>query len=191
MVGLLQSLAKPALIFLILAGNSGLVLAQEMKERALRPAFDFNRMQMPVEIVFVKLNGKEVKPGEKIKGDDDWLEGLSFSLKNISNRPIAFVDVGLQFPQPQGFVVYSLNYGVDFSRGEPRREASPPPLQPGGSLDLVLTKERYHVVLNILAQAGASNSFDIAPYYIERVCFEDDPDVIWEGGYLKRRDPNH
>lgn len=95
---------------------------------------------MPLEIVAIRLNGKEVQPGEKIKGNDDWLQGLSFTLRNISDKPIAYVAMGLRFPQPKGIVVYNLSYGVDFSRGETRRESSPPAIQPGASLDLALTK---------------------------------------------------
>jgi hypothetical protein len=184
-----RSFAHLALVLLILAAASLSIRAQEIRDRELRPAFDFTKIQMPVEIVSIRLNGKDVLPGEKIKGNDDWLQGVSFTLMNISDRPIAYVDIGFRFPQPKGFVVYSLNYGVDLSRGETRRESSPPAIQPGQSLDLVLTKERYQVFHNILAQGGASSSFDTVPYYIERVCFENEPDVIWEGGNLKRRDP--
>lgn len=184
----LRSLTLGAALFLFLA--SGSTLAQQPGGRQLTPAYDLTNIQMPVEILSIKLNGKDIQPGEKIKGDDDWLRGLSFRLKNISDKPIAYVDLGLRFPHPKGFVVYSLNYGVDYSRGEPRRASSPPAIQPGEILDLVLTKEKYLIFLRILAQAGASSSFDTAPYYIERICFENEPDVIWEGGALKLRDPN-
>jgi hypothetical protein len=169
---------------------SGATFAQQARDRELAPAYDLTAARMPVEIISIKLNGKDVRPGEKIKGDDGWLQGLSFAFKNISGKPIAYVGVGLRFPQPKGYVVYSLNYGVDFSRGEPRRESSPPAIQPGETLDLVLTKEKYPTFLRILALGGASSSFDTATYFIERVCFENESDVIWEGGNLKRRDPN-
>lgn len=188
MSGIFRSLTLCVFLFASLAATS--VLAQQVKERQLTPAFDFTTVQMPVEIVSIKLSGKDVRPGEKIEGGDDWLKGLSFTLKNISGRPIAYVDIGLRFPQPRGFVTYSLHYGVDYSRGEPRRAYSPPAIRPGEIIELALTKEKYSTFQNILARGGASSSFDAAPYYVERVCFEDDPDVIWEGGYLKRRDPN-
>jgi hypothetical protein len=190
MVSIPQRLTHKAFVLLVLAATSGSIRSQELKDRELRPAFDFSTIQLPLEIVSIRLNGKDVQPGEKIKGDDDWLQGLSFRLKNISDRPIAYLDIGLQFPQPDGIVVYSLNYGVDFSRGEPRRESSAPAIQPGETLDLALTKERYPIFLHTLALGGASSRFEIASYYIERVCFDNEPDVIWEGGKLKRRDPN-
>lgn len=188
MVSTLRGFANGAVVLLMLAATSGSIAAQEVKDRELRTAFDFTTIQMPVEIVSIKLDGKEVQPGEKIRGDDDWLQGLSFTLKNISDKPISYVAVGLPFKRPKGVVVFTLSYGVDFSRGEPRRGSSPPTIQSGQTVDLVLTRERYPNFLDILALGGASRSFDFAQYFVERVCFEDDPDVIWEGGYLKRRD---
>ena len=188
MAGTLRSLALGAVLFSLLAA-AGPARAQQATEREVRPAFDFNKIQMPVEIVAVKLNGDDVLPGEKVLGDDDWLRGLSFTLRNISDKPIAYVAVALQFPQPQGYVAYVLSYGVDLSRGEPRRESSPPAIQPGGTVNLVLTKEQYPGFLRILGLGGAARSFDAAPYYVDKICFEGEPDVIWAAGMLKRRDP--
>lgn len=165
------------------------VSAQELRDRELKPAFDFTTIQMPVEIVSIKLNGRDVAPGEKIKGDDDWLQGLSFTLRNISEKPIAYVAISLRFEQPKRMVGFMLSYGVDYSRGEPRSGWSPLPIQPNQTVDLTLTKERYPNFLHILKVAEIPRSFDVAPYLVERISFEDDPNIIWEGGYLKRRDP--
>jgi hypothetical protein len=179
--------AALALFFLIPYGES--VGAQETKLRELRPFFDFNQSQMPVEIASIQLNGQEIKPGEKILGNDDWLKGVSFTFKNVSDKPIAYISVGFRFPIPQGFVVSVLSHGVDTSQGEPRSGSSPLPIMPGEGLNLVLTEQKYRSFLYVLAQGGASRSFEVAPYYLYRVCFENEPDVIWEGGFLKRRDP--
>ena len=68
-----------------------------------------------------------------------------------------------------------------------RKVFSPSSIQPGETKELVLTKELYDSFLYVLAQAKVSSDFDTAPFYIERVCFEKQPDVIWRGGYLMRR----
>jgi hypothetical protein len=181
--------ARWAAVVLVLAASSVSIQAQGMKERELKPAVDFAAMQMPIEIVSIKLNGKEVRSGEKIQGNDDWLRGASFTLKNVSDKAIAYVAIGFKFTLPKRIVVYILSYGVDLSRGDHRRDSSPPAIQPGDSLDLVITKEQYEVFLSLLERGGVSPRFDVAPYFIDRISFENEPDVIWEAGSLKLRNP--
>ena len=177
------------LILLLIASVS--IQAQEIRERQITPAYDLATMQSPVEIVSIKLNGKEIVPGEKIEGNDNWLQGIAFTVKNVSDQPIIYVNLGFKFPLPNGFVVVSvLNYGPDVSRGASRSASSPPVIQPGQTIDLVLTKDRYKMFQHVLAQANAPSSFDTAPYFIETVAFENQPDVIWQYGYLKRRNPS-
>lgn len=171
-----------------------LVSAQEVKDRQLKPAFDLTTIQMPVEIVAIRLMGKEVVPGEKVEGNDDWLKGVSFTVRNISDKPIAYVQIDLRFePPPRAgaarLVVFTLSYGVDYSLGVPRGGSSPLPIQPNQTVDLVLTDERYPNFLQILSLGGMPLGFDVVPYYVGRVSFEDDPSIIWEGGYLKRKNP--
>ena len=166
--------------------------AQAVRDRQLKPAIDFTTIETPVQIVSIKLNGSDVAPSQNIKGDDNWLKGVSFTVKNISDKPIAYVAVALRFEPPPGgarIVVFNLSYGVDYSRGVPRSGSSPLPIQPDQTVDLVLTNERYPNFLQILGAGGMPLGFDVVPYYVERVSFEDNPDVIWEGGYLKRKNP--
>jgi hypothetical protein len=183
-----RSFAHLAVVLSILTAASLSIQAQEIRDRKLVPLYDFSTIQMPVEIVSIKLNGKDIVPGEKFAGSENWLQGVSFTLKNISDQPIAYVSIAFKFPLPNGFVVVCvLNHGINLSHGEIRREPSPPSIQPGQSVDLVMTKVRYQSFLHVLSQAAASSNFDSAPYFVERVCFENQPDVIWQDGYLKRR----
>lgn len=177
-----------ALLPLVLLSVS--IQAQEIRERQITPAYDLATMQSPVEIVSIKLNGKEIAPGEKIEGNDNWLQGIAFTVKNVSDQPIVYVNLGFKFSLPNGFVVVSvLNYGPDVSRGTPISASSPPAIQPGKTIELVLTKDRYKMFLHVLDQAKAPSSFDTAPYFIETVAFANSPDIIWRHGYLQRRHP--
>jgi len=169
-----------------------LVSAQELRDKELKPAYDLTTIQMPVEIVSMKLKGQEIAPGQKIKGDDDWLKGLSFTVRNISDRAIAHIVVGIRLDpnsEPVRLVVFALSYGVDYSRGEARSGYSPLPIQPDQTVELVLTEQRYPNFLQILSLGGVPRNFDVAKYYVERVSFEDDTNIIWQGGYLKRKNP--
>jgi hypothetical protein len=166
--------------------------AQELRDRELKPRSISQPFEMPFEIVSVKLKGSDVALGQKIRGDDDWLKGASFILKNVSDKPIAYVEVGLLLEPPPPaarVVVFILSYGVDYSRGLPRSGSSPLPIQPNQTVDLVMTDERYSQFLQILGLDGMPRSFDTVPYFVSRVCFEDDPNIIWERGFLKRKNP--
>ena len=56
------------LILSLLVIASVSIHAQEIRERQITPAYDLATMQSPVEIVSIKLNGKDILPGEKIEG---------------------------------------------------------------------------------------------------------------------------
>ena len=45
-----------AFALLLLAATSGSILSQEMRDRELRPYRDVTNIQMPIEIVSIKLN---------------------------------------------------------------------------------------------------------------------------------------
>src|SRR5688500_16116112 len=76
MIALPRRFARGAFVLLILAATSSGSVAQETRNRELTPLADFAMVQAPVAITSVKLNGKEIQPGEKIKGNDDWLRGV-------------------------------------------------------------------------------------------------------------------
>lgn len=174
-------------LILVLVTTSGSAFAQQLRERQLKSVYNFAPAHMPMELVSISLNGKEIRPDEKILGDDTWLQGVAFRFKNVSGRPISYINVVFRFPTEKGVLGDYLMYGVDSFRGDHRRDSSPPPIQPGATFDLVLTKEKYHSFLYVLDQGGVPHDFEVASYYIETICFDDDPDLIWQGGYLKRR----
>lgn len=180
-----------ACVCLTVVASSKFITAQVLRERELKPEYGFGFVEMPVELVSIQLKGKQIQPGEKIMGDDDWLHGLAFTVKNVSDKPIAYVSIALKFLRPDGFLIYSLAYGVDFSRGAARTSSSPRVIAPGETFDSVLTGDNYKSFLFVLEQSKTERNFDLASYFISRVCFENEPDIIWEGGFLKRRDPNN
>lgn len=197
MMEIKRAFSRLALLSLILAAASLSAFAQGevLKDREVRPAFDFSLIQMPVEIVSIKLKGKAIEPGEKIQADDDWLRGLSFTLKNVSDKPISYVEIGLRFPHaadPRDFTTYLLKYGQEDS---PRRNAGPQiasvrPIQPGETIAIALSVDKYPFFQHMMSSTGVSSSVEEAAYFIDRIFFSDEPDLMWRGGKLLRRDPS-
>lgn len=174
-------------LILLMLSTAGSAFAQQLRERHLTSVFNFAPAHMPMQLVSINLNGKEIRPEEKILADDGWLQGITFRFKNVSGRPVSYINVVFRFQTRKGVVACFLNYGVDSSRGDLRTNSSPPAIQPGETFDLVMTKEKYKSFLYVLDQGGVAHDFDVAAYYIETVCFDDDPDVFWQGENLKRR----
>ena len=189
-----RALTGCALAFMITAAASLSAFAQaSVKDRELQPAFDFTLIQMPVEIVSIKLNGKAITPGVKFQASDDWMRGATFTLKNISDKPISYVGIGLRFPHAadsRDFTTYLLNYGQE---GSPRRSAysqiaTVRPIHPGETREIVLSEDKYPFFQNMLSSTGVAPDVEIAHYFIERIFFDGEPDVMWQGGKLLRRD---
>lgn len=60
-----QLLVTSVILFVSIAASAS---GQELRDRELRPAIDFTTIEMPVEIVSIKVKGKSVAPGRKNQG---------------------------------------------------------------------------------------------------------------------------
>jgi hypothetical protein len=99
----------------------------------------------PVEIVAIKVKAVTIEPGHKFTAEDDWLNGLTFTLKNVSDKPIVYADVELLFPAPSGSQVAGAVYELRYGRNPiiPNTSTSSDTLKaimPGESLDLTLSE---------------------------------------------------
>lgn len=75
-------------------------------------------MKEPVEIVEMRSNGKPIKLDESFT-DDDWFKDLTIKFKNVSDRPITYLNWHFLFPEtasagePFGFPSsYNMVYGL-------------------------------------------------------------------------------
>src|SRR5262245_2337008 len=73
----------------------------------------------PVRMQKVKANGANVELGKGFKGEKDWLNGLTVSVQNVSNKAIARIEINLAFPREAdaspdaSTYVVRLVYGLD------------------------------------------------------------------------------
>jgi hypothetical protein len=150
--------------------------------------------QSPVEIVSVRVKGQTVEPGRRFEGGDDWLAGLVLRVKNVSDVPIAYVEVRLRFPTPAGDkregvgLIGLMSYGCCPGYPcKPDAAGSSKEIMPGQTQDIELTGEAYGRLLSALAQVGARTPVESAEYEIDTVIF--DADTRWSRGFLLKRDP--
>lgn len=151
--------------------------------------------QSPLEVVSVRVKGEEVEPGRPFAAGDDWLAGLALWVKNVSGKPISFVDVRLHFPAPAGDnrkslgIVGMLRFGCWQGGGgvAPYAVGSCKEIMPGQTQGIELTDETYKRLGRALAQFNLRTPVESVQFEIDGVVF--DPDTRWSRGLLFKRDP--
>src|SRR5258706_13323511 len=69
----------------------------QVKERMIDRTF--TRSSPVVEITEVKVSKKIVELGRAFDEDNDWPSKVSFRLKNVSSKPIVYLQVNVNFPE--------------------------------------------------------------------------------------------
>ena len=69
---------------------------QGARQKVIEKTFARNEV---VEISEIKVSQKIIDTGKAFDEDDDWLNKIFLKVKNISNKPIVFLEVALDFPE--------------------------------------------------------------------------------------------
>jgi hypothetical protein len=181
------------LTLLIILCFSFSVFAKSGSDRVLKPMAVGDS---PVDIVGIKVKSTVVEPSHKFIAEDDWLNGLTFTIRNVSDKPISYLDIELYFPAPSGSQVdgalHQLRYGwepIHPNNSDAGNKTKS--IMPGDTLDLTLSETEVQGVVSILlSHAGISTNVESVTYCIGKVFFEGDEDTMWSRGRLLRRDTN-
>ena len=179
----------------------GIMYAQDPRERTIEkisaPYPGMRRGPLhrePVEFVELKVAGQSVKPGISFLADDDWLKGLTMTLKNVSGKPILGVVVRLEIqiidPKVPPFLLIDLNFGRETRPLKDNDEkVMPLPIEDGQSITLTLTDARYSSIQRTRAARGALPAINRVRMSLIFVVYDDD--TAWAIGDLVRRDPGN
>ncbi|HEV2708197.1 MAG TPA: hypothetical protein VGV59_19940 [Pyrinomonadaceae bacterium] len=190
----ISTLIRATCVALLVCSLTGVRLeARQAKQKLITQAPVEDERQSPVEVVSVMVNGKAVEPGRLFPAGDDWLIGVTFRLKNVSDKPIMFVDIMMGFPNPPGSKnkhtkISGLRYGCwPGSRCYPDAKGSDKPIMPGETQDVELREDEYRLWMRGLAQLGVPMPIEALEYNVETVFF--DAQTMWSRGLLFRQDP--
>lgn len=144
----------------------------------------------PVTITMVAVKGQTIATNEKFLADDDWLDGLTITLKNSSEKKILLASVQLQFPSSDAskgtIAVDDVSYGdvtLLERQGKPHEKSET--LNPGQSVDLHVSADDFDRISRLVASNGNKGSIDVVALRIGRIIFADD--TMWyAGSYLQR-----
>lgn len=149
----------------------------------------------PVEITAIKSKAGDIKPGIKFSSDEDWVQGLTISVRNKAEKPITHISLMILFPRPKGQegkldFAESLNYGaspVPYQDGRiPFNSAKA--VLPGESVELKLSDENYFTVKTLLKDSKYP-SINRIKVDVTTLGFSDG--TLWVAGKTYRLDENN
>jgi hypothetical protein len=157
----------------------------------------------PVEITAVKVGGVPIQPKQKFTADSDWLNGITITLKNVYDKPVAYVSVmiGAYYELKDGkrkrrngqdvLAVTELPYGFKPPRpGESDPPYYVPPILPGESVDIVFAERWRDEIYSMLRQEDASTDITEINLRVYSVFLQGDSETQWSLGRWLQRDPN-
>lgn len=128
-----------------------------------------------VVLTGIEVAGQQVTPGQPFAAGEGWLRGLTLRFKNASSMPIAYVEIGLSFPESRyrdGGIGQSLRYGKNFAPGN-RSAPDARLLAPGEEAELTLTDEEFHAFRAFAERLNGSANFHRMQLGMARVTFAD------------------
>lgn len=148
----------------------------------------------PIKIIKVKNKGALINVTGNTLADDDWLKGLTVSVKNTSGKFISFVELELHFVGPEKpvgevFSIYPIIYGTPLPPPEPSSVEVANIIAPGEIFDVVLADDEYERLRTFLDRTNYPKSIKDVELKIYEVIFNDN--TKWTAGSLFRRDPNN
>ncbi len=149
----------------------------------------------PVEFVSIESDGQPVRPNEKFERTGEWLNGLTFKIRNVSGKPIVYLAIVLLFPETgrqEPPKVYFLKYGVNpltaSMRVNVRQTEEPRLLAPEDTAELRLSPVKFKALREFMAQNWKIEDLTEMNYRIGAVFFEDG--TQWSAGSYLRPDPD-
>ena len=142
----------------------------------------------PIAITDIKVADKAISFGDKLDGDEDWLKDVSFKIKNISDKPIVYAEIDLEFPETKSsgnLMVYPIQLGQ--RPGLPNRNQEPLYLPPGETLDIQLPS-KYDAIKRFINHRQQMSDIHRGVVRIGFVVFSDM--TGWDTGTALRQDPH-
>lgn len=147
----------------------------------------------PVEISEVKQQKGSIEFGRAFTDDDDWLKGLTLSVKNTSNKDIVFIGVELTLFNKEAGYEHRTPVGFPFSYDARSGISDGPngdhPIRPGESVEVSLSDENHELLKELLLKANYPLKFHRVDLRVDCVIFADG--VMWYKASSFIRDPNN
>ena len=156
------------------------------RTRTIDKAYTRNEV---IEFEEIRVSRKSIEPGKAFDEDDDWLDKTVLKVKNISNKPIVYLSVNLDFPETKttgSEMTYPVTFGKQPGSRFPQNNDSFFML-PGDSLEVPLT-QHYAKVKAFIEHRLSMTEIKKVELRIHFVIFADK--TGWAAGNFYKQDPN-
>jgi hypothetical protein len=162
--------------------------AQAQNQEADRVVEKISTKNEPLEIAELRTKTKRVSLDQPFPSGDDWLEGMTFRLKNVSGKTLRRAELELIFPEIKlgnGTFLFTIHYGQIPDLPDPDSIEMP----------LVQTDETFELKFDDLTYATLRQrvfqgvSVTKVRMLISTAYFADG--TAWRHGFWCRRDPNN
>jgi hypothetical protein len=164
------------------------VFTQELKTRKL---VKFRETDEPVEIVKVTIDRREIPVNAAFDADDEWVKGLSFTVRNVSQKPIHYLSLEIGIPvtgtEADDIGITLTNGGRRDVPGDHKKE--PVNIQPGQAYELGFDVSQFAGLKKHVEKLGGSLDTQNVRVNVGLVVFDDD--TGWGSGQPMRRDPDN
>lgn len=160
----------------------------DQRERIVEKISEKNE---PLEFAELRSKTKTINLGQGFVSSDDWLDGMTFRLKNNSLKAIRRAELELEFPELKlnnASFVMPLHYGQipDLPDADSPEVA---PVQPNEIFEIKLDHDTYSGLRRTVAGNDRASGVTRARVRISVIIFVDG--TAWHNGFLHRRDPNN
>jgi hypothetical protein len=149
----------------------------------------------PIEITEVTVKGQATQTNKHIRAPEDsenWLEGLSFKVKNKSGRNIVYLSIYLTFPETKDdrnspTLSFPLEFGIN-----PQWKTLPANLEalsPDQEIEFSVSGEKYEALDRFISRKKPVNSINVLMLRTVVVMFDNESG--WDSGVYLRRDPQN
>ena len=144
----------------------------------------------PVRIEQITANGSVIEVGQKFQQEQDWFSDLTVSVKNISNKAIARIEINVSFPRDASAsddvprLVIPILHGAD-----PADAKDQLPLLPGETAELHMLKANLPIIKQGLSTLGYPDDVSRVSLMLNTVTFVDGS--MWAGDEILYPDPKN
>ena len=144
-----------------------------------------------VELEQITIANKEIKDKEAFSGGDDWLETLQFRVRNVSTKPITYLELNINFPETRSETSAMSSYVLRFGHKTPNQslQKNLPLYIPVAATFDIRCSETYSSIKQFVEARKAMKNITQAELEVGWVMFEDK--TAWAAGNFYKPDPTN